>query len=174
MTAPGGMCKLTLGVRSRAGASLKLTTHFQGQPFGIPSHGHADSHQRCSQTLSSGAGRWTENCLMRARVTNSDSRKKIPSKAQRKQKQKYFRFFPLWRKSLWLVYCGGCLLVFPGKSGSWTFTGVRWRGLTVSRDQLCLRRRKKKKGNYSEDITLACLDVSLSVCAFTCTKWHPQ
>lgn len=43
-------------------------------------------------------------------------------------------------------------------------------GVTVSRDQLCLRRGTKKKELYSEDITPACLDVLLSVCAFTCTK----
>lgn len=54
MAAPGGVGELALGVRPRAGASLKLTTHFQGQPFGVPSHGHADSHHR--QTLSSGGG----------------------------------------------------------------------------------------------------------------------
>lgn len=45
MAAPGGVGKLALGIRPRAGASLKLTTHFQGQPFGVPSHGHADGHR---------------------------------------------------------------------------------------------------------------------------------
>lgn len=45
MAAPGGVGKLTLGVRPRAGASLKLTTHFQGQPFGVPSHCHAGGHE---------------------------------------------------------------------------------------------------------------------------------
>lgn len=50
MAAPGGMGELTLGVRPRAGASLKLATHFQGQPFSVASHGHADGHRGRSPT----------------------------------------------------------------------------------------------------------------------------
>lgn len=60
MAAPGGMGELALGVRTRAGASLKLTTHFQGQPFGVPSHGHADSHRIHSQILGRGGEGWLE------------------------------------------------------------------------------------------------------------------
>lgn len=51
MAAPGGVGKLALGVRPGAGASLKLTTHFEGQPFGVSSHGHAHGHQSHSRTL---------------------------------------------------------------------------------------------------------------------------
>lgn len=46
MAAPGGVSELALAVGPRAGAPLKLTTHLQGQPFGVPSHGHADGHRR--------------------------------------------------------------------------------------------------------------------------------
>jgi len=40
-----------------------------------------------------GGDRWTENCLMSARVTNSDAGKRIPGKTERKkQKQNSFQF----------------------------------------------------------------------------------
>lgn len=45
MAAAWGVGELALGVGARAGASLELTTHFQGQPFGVPAHGHADGHE---------------------------------------------------------------------------------------------------------------------------------
>lgn len=51
VAAPGGMCELAVGIGASAGASLKLSTHFQGQPFGVSPHGHADSHLSFSQTL---------------------------------------------------------------------------------------------------------------------------
>lgn len=44
------MGELALSVGARAGAPLKLTTHFQGQPFGVPAHGHADGHEVSLQT----------------------------------------------------------------------------------------------------------------------------
>lgn len=50
VAAPRGMRKLALGVGARAGASLELPAHFQGQPFGVPSHAHADSHPSRSHT----------------------------------------------------------------------------------------------------------------------------
>lgn len=75
-----------------------------------------------------GADGWKNVWRTSARVTNSDAKKIIPSKTDRKQKQKYSQFFPQWKmgsKSLWSMYFGGCLLVLPGKCGSWGFTGVR-------------------------------------------------
>lgn len=121
MAAPGGMCKLTLGVGPRAGASLKLPTHFQGQPFGVSSHGHADSHLRRSLTVSSVWAKRVEKGLMRVRVTNADSRKEKKNPQKNTEKIEAKIFFPsvqMVSQSSWLVYFGGCLLVLPGKRGS--------------------------------------------------------
>lgn len=149
MAAPGGVGKLALGIRPRAGAPLKLTTHFQGQPFGVPSHGHADCHQSRSQALSSGGDRRTENCLMRARVTKSDARQKNPQKKHRGKRSK--NIFSLSSaqtdsESFWLGYFRGCLLVLPGKSGSWSFTGGEIEGVGCEqRPALSPRKKRKEK-----------------------------
>ena len=87
MAAPGWVGKLALSIRPRAGTSLKLTTHFQSQPFGVPSHGHADSHQRCSRSQNSGGSRWTENCLMNNKI--------------------FFSLAQRGSESFWLMYFGG-------------------------------------------------------------------
>lgn len=124
MAAPRGVGKLALGIRARAGASLKLTTHFQGQPFGVPSHGHIDSHQRCSQALRSGGGRWMENCLMSTRVTNSDARKKSPEKHRGNRSKKNVQFFPSANRKQVIV-----IGVFLGMfiSSSWEMWQLKFR-----------------------------------------------
>lgn len=115
MAAPRGVGKLALGVRPRAGASLKFATHFQGQPFGVPAHGHADCHRSCSQILNSGGDRWTENCLMRVRVTNNDARKSHKTTEEMETKM----FFPQYKQTASPLGCiSGWLLVLRGKSGS--------------------------------------------------------
>lgn len=70
---------------------------------------------------------------------------KVPSKkkknTQRKQKQKYFSSAQTGSEFFRLVYFRGYLLVLLGKSGSWSFSGVRQRG---GEQRPALTRRKKK------------------------------
>lgn len=60
MAAPGGVGELALGVRPRAGASLKFATHFQGQPFSVASHSHADGHRVAQERRDEWAGKTTK------------------------------------------------------------------------------------------------------------------
>ena len=85
-----------------------------------------------SNTLSGGGDRRTENCLMGAKgwlIVMQRKKKKKKSLAKTQEKNRSKNIFPQRRKGQrvrfgWCIL-GGCLLVLPGKSGSWSFTGVR-------------------------------------------------
>lgn len=101
---------------------------------------------------------------------------KVPSKTQRKQKQKYFRFLlDAERQRVLLV--GVFWGMFIGSSWEKWQLKFQWGEIEeVGCEQspaLSQKKNREKKGNYSEDITLACLDMSLNVCAFTCMNWRP-
>lgn len=135
MAAPGGVGKLALCIRAWAGTSLKLTTHFQGQPFGVPSHGHADSHQRRSPNTEQrwgGGGGQTDGKLCDEckgwLIVKQEKESPEKHRGGKKPEAKIFSVFPSARiggESFWLMYFGGSLLVLPGNCGSWGFTRVR-------------------------------------------------
>lgn len=106
-----------------------------------------DARRRCAAAV----GKLTENCLMRARVTNGDSRQKNPPAQHRGNRSKNifgFSSVQIGSKSFWLVYFGGCLLVLPGKSGSWSLTAVRYiEGLDCEQRPALSQKKGRKKGN---------------------------
>lgn len=108
-----------------------------------------DAHRRCAAV----GGKRTENCLMWARVTNGDSRKKkckkIPHHRGNRSKNIFgFSSVQIGSESSWLMYFGGRLLVLPGKSGSWSLTAVRYiEGLDCEQRPALSQKRKEKKEN---------------------------
>lgn len=116
MAAPRRVGELTLGVRARAGASLKLATHFQGQPFSVASHGHADGHRSRSPTPRRMGGK-KKSGLSRAEVTKSDVRKS-PVKKMQETEAEVFLFFPPPSLQMGGESFGLCCRWFLGKSAA--------------------------------------------------------
>lgn len=121
MAAPGGVGELALGVRPRAGAPLELAAHFQGQPFSVTSHGHADGHRRGVAARGNGRGKEEgggEEEAVRAEqgVTEGDVRKtkKSPLEKTREEAGAGIFFFPLSPDGEWAA----ALSVVLGKIGS--------------------------------------------------------